>query len=474
MSLAACTDDATTDSPTLDDIARNAAIGLPNNVPIPTITASAPRSARPAASTSTTRSSRTSAQRPALRQLPRADRGLDASRPQLRTRSRRPTAADRRRPRARRDLPHQRRLELAERRRLDAAKRARRPTACCSRKGLIRVGLPIPAERGVRAGRGRRPVRLRQRRRAVAVPPAAADDQPQLPQHGDVGRPRDASPSADPTCARCTSISPTRRTARPRPRPGPRRSTHGAARGDRRLRDGAVHRPDRRQRRRRACSTRPARRAARDALVDQPFYIGINDAARRLTVTRRRAFNPHARSRSTTPGRRYDAGQPIGSSTGRAAPSRAARRCSTRKPITITGVRASTTTSASRSSRAPARPATTRRTPATTRCRRRSTSASTDALAPHAGHAALHAAQHVDAARPSRRPIPGRALVTGKWKDIGRFKGPILRGLAARAPYFHNGSAANLDDGRRLLRRALRPRLTEQEHDDLVAFLQSL
>jgi hypothetical protein len=41
---------------------------------------------------------------------------------------------------------------------------------------------------------------------------------------------------------------------------------------------------------------------------------------------------------------------------------------------------------------------------------------------------------------------PGRALASGKWKDIGRFKGPILRGLAGRAPYFHNGSAASLID----------------------------
>ena len=39
---------------------------------------------------------------------------------------------------------------------------------------------------------------------------------------------------------------------------------------------------------------------------------------------------------------------------------------------------------------------------------------------------------------------PGRALVSGKWKDIGRFKGPVLRGLAARPPYFHNGSAKDL------------------------------
>jgi len=39
---------------------------------------------------------------------------------------------------------------------------------------------------------------------------------------------------------------------------------------------------------------------------------------------------------------------------------------------------------------------------------------------------------------------PGRALVSGRWKDIARFKGPILRGLAARAPYFHNGMAQDL------------------------------
>ena len=45
-----------------------------------------------------------------------------------------------------------------------------------------------------------------------------------------------------------------------------------------------------------------------------------------------------------------------------------------------------------------------------------------------------------------RTSDPGRALITGQWADIGKFKGPILRGLAARAPYFHNGSAATLPD----------------------------
>ena len=41
---------------------------------------------------------------------------------------------------------------------------------------------------------------------------------------------------------------------------------------------------------------------------------------------------------------------------------------------------------------------------------------------------------------------PGRALITGKWRDIGRMKGPILRGLSSRAPYFHNGAAPTLAD----------------------------
>ena len=41
---------------------------------------------------------------------------------------------------------------------------------------------------------------------------------------------------------------------------------------------------------------------------------------------------------------------------------------------------------------------------------------------------------------------PGRALISGLWKDVGRLKGPTLRGLPSRAPYFHNGSASSLSD----------------------------
>jgi cytochrome c peroxidase len=69
---------------------------------------------------------------------------------------------------------------------------------------------------------------------------------------------------------------------------------------------------------------------------------------------------------------------------------------------------------------------------------------------------------------------PGRALITGKWRDVGRFKGPILRGLAARAPYFHNGFAKDLDDAVDFYNTRFGLGLTDDEHDDLVAFLLAL
>ncbi len=69
---------------------------------------------------------------------------------------------------------------------------------------------------------------------------------------------------------------------------------------------------------------------------------------------------------------------------------------------------------------------------------------------------------------------PGRALITGKCNDIGKFKGPILRGLAARPPYFHNGSAATLHDVVEFYNTRFNLGLSEQEESDLVAFLQTL
>jgi cytochrome c peroxidase len=66
---------------------------------------------------------------------------------------------------------------------------------------------------------------------------------------------------------------------------------------------------------------------------------------------------------------------------------------------------------------------------------------------------------------------PGRSLISGKWRDIGKMKGPILRGLAARAPYFHNGSAATLGDVVDFYDTRFSIGLTAQEKADLIAFL---
>jgi len=69
---------------------------------------------------------------------------------------------------------------------------------------------------------------------------------------------------------------------------------------------------------------------------------------------------------------------------------------------------------------------------------------------------------------------PGAALVSGKWRDVGKFKTPNLRALAARAPYFHDGSARDLQGVVRFYDRRFRMGLTQQESADLVAFLKVL
>ncbi len=69
---------------------------------------------------------------------------------------------------------------------------------------------------------------------------------------------------------------------------------------------------------------------------------------------------------------------------------------------------------------------------------------------------------------------PGRAMVTGRWNDVGKFKGPVLRALAARPPYFHDGSAADLEDVVAFYDRRFRIRLTPRERADLIAFLGAL
>lgn len=83
---------------------------------------------------------------------------------------------------------------------------------------------------------------------------------------------------------------------------------------------------------------------------------------------------------------------------------------------------------------------------------------------------------------------PGRAAITGNEADAGLFKVPTLRNVALTAPYMHNGMFSTLrevidyyDQPDRFVPKALNRdasivtlSLTEQEKQDLEAFLQAL
>src|SRR5690606_25234833 len=85
----------------------------------------------------------------------------------------------------------------------------------------------------------------------------------------------------------------------------------------------------------------------------------------------------------------------------------------------------------------------------------------------------------------------GRFAVTGDLSEIGAFKTPTLRNVAVTAPYMHDGSLGTLrevvehyNNGGVIpadapvnpyLSGGIRPlNLTEQQIDDLVAFMESL
>jgi len=112
---------------------------------------------------------------------------------------------------------------------------------------------------------------------------------------------------------------------------------------------------------------------------------------------------------------------------------------------------------------------------------------------PNAGDHSVKAPLNIGVADPARAPYlpvyrlrniqtgdvvattdPGRAMITGRWADIGKFKGPVLRALAARAPYFHNGSAETLEQVVDFYDTRFHMGLTPQEKADLVAFLRAL
>lgn len=69
---------------------------------------------------------------------------------------------------------------------------------------------------------------------------------------------------------------------------------------------------------------------------------------------------------------------------------------------------------------------------------------------------------------------PGRALITGKCADMGKIKTPSMRGLAARAPYFHDGAFATLTEVLNFYTQRFGIFFLPQEKADLIAFMQSL
>jgi cytochrome c peroxidase len=68
----------------------------------------------------------------------------------------------------------------------------------------------------------------------------------------------------------------------------------------------------------------------------------------------------------------------------------------------------------------------------------------------------------------------GRAILTGRFADLGKQKGPTLRALSARAPYFHNGAADNLTELIQFYDRRFGIGFQAQEIADLRAFLEAL
>ena len=69
---------------------------------------------------------------------------------------------------------------------------------------------------------------------------------------------------------------------------------------------------------------------------------------------------------------------------------------------------------------------------------------------------------------------PGRALTTGLCADVNRVKVPNLRGLSARAPFFHNGAASSLQQVVNFYNARFTMNLNPGQITDLVNFLNAL
>jgi cytochrome c peroxidase len=69
---------------------------------------------------------------------------------------------------------------------------------------------------------------------------------------------------------------------------------------------------------------------------------------------------------------------------------------------------------------------------------------------------------------------PGRAWITGQCSDLGVFKVSSLRGIGARAPFFHNGSAPTMTDVVLFYQNRFNITLSAQDIQDLVNYLNAL
>jgi cytochrome c peroxidase len=54
---------------------------------------------------------------------------------------------------------------------------------------------------------------------------------------------------------------------------------------------------------------------------------------------------------------------------------------------------------------------------------------------------------------------------------VNRGKGPVLRGLAARAPYFHNGASTNLEKLVNFYNNRFAMELSDEQKKQPIAFL---
>jgi len=69
---------------------------------------------------------------------------------------------------------------------------------------------------------------------------------------------------------------------------------------------------------------------------------------------------------------------------------------------------------------------------------------------------------------------PGVGWITGQCSDLGKFKVPTLRGIGARAPFFHGGQAANMQQVILFYKNRFNIQLSAQDIQDLVNYMNSL